>query len=518
MAEIDGWSSGESEPEVEENVENEEIDDINFEDNYDESEIFHDAYFYPSIKDFEGSSKINPNICISGNNPIDYLNYFFDSSLLQMIVDETNRYETQDNGKRYTHAKSWNPLTEDELEKFLGLSILMGHIRKGNLKDYWSTDPLLHTPIFSQIMSRDRYLQILRNLHFHDNEEIVNHPLAKIKSVIDYLQSKFSAAITPGKNLCIDESLLLWKGRLRFKQYIPLKRNRFGIKLFMIVDCETGFILGFVIYTGADTDYQKFDLGITGDIVAHFLQPYFYKGHVMYVDNWYTSPILAEFLHERDTGICGTVKANRKGMPKLEDKLEPGNVQVAHNYIWMAIKWEDKRSVRMLTSVHELEFCATGKKNYRTKEDIIKPTCVQDYNKNMGGIDNIDRQLSITESVRKTMKWYRKLFFHLLDLCLSNAHSLYKMRNKEPISFPSFRLQVVRSLLKLDPTDKCAYSNDSPTRLLGRHFPKRGTSRRCHVCTLRNDKSRTMYMCSTCDVPLCVAPCFEEYHTQQTLP
>ena len=47
----------------------------------------------------------------------------------------------------------------------------------------------------------------------------------------------------------------------------------------------------------------------------------------------------------------------------------------------------------------------------------------------MGGIDNVDRQLSITETVRKTMKWYRKLFLHLIDLCLSNAHALYKVRN-----------------------------------------------------------------------------------------
>ena len=56
-----------------------------------------------------------------------------------------------------------------------------------------------------------------------------------------------------------------------------------SIKLYMIVDCETGFVLGLVVYTGADTEYQKFNLGVTGDIVAHFLQPYFYKGHVIYI-------------------------------------------------------------------------------------------------------------------------------------------------------------------------------------------------------------------------------------------
>ena len=195
---------------------------------------------------------------------------------------------------------------------------------------------MLHTPIFGQIMFRDRYIHILRCLHFHDNKEIVNHPLVKIKSAIGHEQSKFSAVLIPGKNLCIDESLLLWKGRLRFKQYIPLKRNRFGIKLCMIVDCETGFVLGFVVYTGADTDYKTFDSGATGDIVAHFLQPYFYKGHVVYINNWYKSPTLAEFLHDRDTGMCGTVKANRKEMPKFESRL----VRKKYKFLTVMCGWQ----------------------------------------------------------------------------------------------------------------------------------------------------------------------------------
>ena len=137
-------------------------------------------------------------------------------------------------------------------------------------KRYWSSDPLLHTSIFSQIMSRDRDLQILRNLHFHDDKEIINYPLVKIKTIIDHLQKNFSTTLIPSKNLCIDKSLLLWKCRFRFKQYISFKRNRFGIKLFLIVDCKTRFILGFIIHTGADTEYQTFGMGITGDIVTHF--------------------------------------------------------------------------------------------------------------------------------------------------------------------------------------------------------------------------------------------------------
>jgi hypothetical protein len=39
------------------------------------------------------------------------------------------------------------------MKKFLGLILLMGQGRKDNLKDYWSTDPTIATPVFSQTMS-----------------------------------------------------------------------------------------------------------------------------------------------------------------------------------------------------------------------------------------------------------------------------------------------------------------------------------------------------------------------------
>ena len=107
--------------------------------------------------------------------------------------------------------------------------------------------------------------------------------------------------------------------------------------------------------------------------------------------------------------MCDTVKADRKEMLKLESELLRGEVEVFHSNVWMAVRWEDKRSVHMLTSVHELEFCATGKKIYLTNEDVMKPRCVHEYNQNVGGFDNVDRQLSITETVPKTMKLYRKL-------------------------------------------------------------------------------------------------------------
>ena len=104
VAENEAWSRGESEPENEV-LENEDIGEIDSEDfYYNETQLSEDADFYPSIKDFEGSSEINPNISFWGNRPIDYFNYFFDS-LLQKIVEETNRYATQNPITQSSHMK-----------------------------------------------------------------------------------------------------------------------------------------------------------------------------------------------------------------------------------------------------------------------------------------------------------------------------------------------------------------------------------------------------------------------------
>ena len=126
----------------------------------------------------------------------------------------------------------------------------MGVIVKKSMK-YWSKRAATKTPFFPEVFSRKRFLQILRALHFVDNSSVPPGPrsdrLWKIRPAFDSLVDRFSSVFMPGKNLCIDQSLLLWKGRLFFKQYIPKKRNRFGIKLFLLSDCETRYILRFFI-------------------------------------------------------------------------------------------------------------------------------------------------------------------------------------------------------------------------------------------------------------------------------
>ncbi|KAG5877600.1 hypothetical protein JTB14_010287 [Gonioctena quinquepunctata] len=350
-------------------------------------------------------------------------------------------------------------------------------------------------------------------LHFSDNETVNKD---KIRPVVDVIRQSFKTNFVPFENLCIDESLLLFKGGLGFKQYIPNKRSRFGIKLFLICDCKSGYILDFNIYTGATTEITTNEKsGISGSIDQALIQPYLGKGHTLFVDNWYSSPLLYSFLHSNKTNARGTVKKNRKCMPQFTEKLQKGEMCFENAKHILCIKWCDKREIYMLTTTHGVSMTVTGKTDRKSGQQIYKPECVIDYNKNIGAVDETDMLLTSVETVRKSTKWYRKVFFHVLDLCVLNAHVLYKEATKEKLSLADFQLELIRQILETYHNDNVQggsegrYSEDNPMRLSARHFPdiippstyKAKPSKRCIVCSNQKKRKETRYMCQECYVP-----------------
>jgi len=94
----------------------------------------------------------------------------------------------------------------------------------------------------------------------------------------------------------------------------------------------------------------------------------------------------------------------------MSRKLKIGEVETAANGTLLALKWKDQRDVFMLSSIHSNIMADTGKRT-PTNDIIKKPQCIVDYNMKMGAIDHIDMQMSFTECVRKTVKWYKNYFF-----------------------------------------------------------------------------------------------------------
>lgn len=130
---------------------------------------------------------------------------------------------------------------------------------------------------------------------------------------------KYSSFFSPFYKLVKDKFLALFKGCLIFQQYMQTEQSKFGIKLFVLGDCETGIVLDILPYTGTSFDYNIKDVhGSNGSIIKTLMAPYIGKGHILYTDSYYSNPELSCCrLHDHGVGSCGTVRKTRKHMPPV---------------------------------------------------------------------------------------------------------------------------------------------------------------------------------------------------------
>jgi hypothetical protein len=97
----------------------------------------------------------------------------------------------------------------------------------------------------------------------------------------------------------------------------------------------------------------------------------------------------------------------------------------------LAIKWKDICDVFFLTTAHE------DVPSSRRDHHKIKPAAVLDY-KYKTGVDRSDQMLSYYSFERKTIKCWKKLFFHQFDLAVVNAHILHNKTCKKNTSLEIF--------------------------------------------------------------------------------
>jgi hypothetical protein len=77
--------------------------------------------------------------------------------------------------------------------------------------------------------------------------------------------------------------------------------------------------LDFIVHTGVTTEIEPGrEFGVSG--VMALMETYLQKGHTVWMDNWYSSPQLYDHLHKNKTNTCGTVRRNRKVLPKFAKK------------------------------------------------------------------------------------------------------------------------------------------------------------------------------------------------------
>ena len=243
---------------------------------------------------------------------------FFTSTLIDLMVEETNRYASACLGEKF---ELWTAVNADELCAYMGLLILMGFVKLPSLRDYWKKDRVFNYPSIVNVMSRDRLLEVHRYLHFTNNEALhaPGSPgydkLGKIKPIITALSERFKAVYEPGKNISTDEAMIQFKGRSTIKQYLPMKPIKWGIKVWMWAEAEAenGYVSAFEVYTGKKGDSVEHGLGAT--VVKNLSNDLHHTYRHLYFDNFFSSVDLLLDLLRIGLYECGTLRTNRKGFP-----------------------------------------------------------------------------------------------------------------------------------------------------------------------------------------------------------
>ncbi|KAE9543752.1 hypothetical protein AGLY_002148 [Aphis glycines] len=160
----------------------------------------------------------------------DSQNLHFDlitNELLDFLVDETNIYAIEiflNSVFDKSRISNWVNTNRCEMKTFLSLLFHMRTIKIPRLEGYWKTNKLFNLPFFRTYMSRNRFTILLRALNFSRNlaegESVPLNGLQKIQPIVNYFNSRMNEIFDPNKNLSLGDSMVLWRGRLIFRQYI----------------------------------------------------------------------------------------------------------------------------------------------------------------------------------------------------------------------------------------------------------------------------------------------------------
>ena len=143
--------------------------------------------------------------------------------LLELIVQQSNFYAHL-NGRNFT-------VTKEELKTFHGINFVMA-IHKFTIAEYWRVDNLIGNDGIQNTMIRNRFCEMLQNLHFVDNRKDDKTDKAfKMRPAIDYLNFKFFEVPSNDGEQSIDEQMVKFKDRSGMKHFIKSKPKKWGFKL-----------------------------------------------------------------------------------------------------------------------------------------------------------------------------------------------------------------------------------------------------------------------------------------------
>lgn len=343
-------------------------------------------------------------------DPIDAFLLFIDEAVLTEIASHTNK-----EAERVLIDIPWKPCDNIEIRAFLGLLLTAGHL-SANDTSYdvlWSR--LYGPSIFRATMGLKRFKSLLRFIRFDDkgtrSERRTNDKLAPIRVIWEKVNNNLKKHYLPGENITVDEQLVPFRGRCPFRQYMPSKPDKYGMKIWWACDSETYYPLNGIPYIGKEGN--QIAKGLATQVVEQLVQPYYNTNRNVTFDNYFTDLSLAKTLLTNGLTSVGTVRKNKRFIPteflpnrKREEQTSIfGFTEKASLVSYVPKK---NKSVLALSTMHHTNNCNDDVKK--------KPEIILYYNSTKCGVDTLDQLAHKYTCKRRTNRWSFTFFMNLLDV------------------------------------------------------------------------------------------------------
>jgi hypothetical protein len=458
-------------------------------------------------------------LTVCDSDPFTLFSFFVTDDVLKKWVIFTNEILK----KRHPKAAS---TTVPELRAFIGAHLCMSLWRASTISEYWGSE--VDYQSLKNHFSRDRFkvlnacFSISEPANF--NEESTN-PVSYCVDFIKHLNETFPAYWKRHQNVAFDESVVAFTGHSSIRQYIPMKPHQFGYKIWGLSDA--GYYIRFSVYEGADSVTVQHSK--THDLILEFVKDLENKNHILYIDNFFTSPALANALASKGIAVCGAVRMNRKNLPdpaflneEILKEMKRGDTMYFRNDNMNLLCWKDQQVLKLLFNHRNINEAPVTIQRYFESgawKDVQVHPAINDYFKHARAIDIVNQYHYNYVIGRKSRHFSTSLMWWCIDMCIVNAFHLHK-QNDGNLTHLNFRKSLMHSLFKQHTlirtpplttrAPKCTIYD-----ALIHYSDRRDSEKDCAHCSGRDGKRhRTHYVCVGCNIHLCIGSCFFAYHHQ----
>lgn len=448
---------------------------------------------------------------------------FISEEILNLILVCTNKYIDSISTK-YSRERDARHVDIIELRAFLGLLYLAGMHRSNrlNLEDLWATNGS-GIELFRLTMSLRRFRFIHNSIRFDDKttrlERIKIDKLAPVREIFSLFVENCKKSYSMGQNVTIDEMLVGFRGKCGFRQYIPSKPNKYGIKIFSLVDSKLFYTGNLEIYAGKQHDGPFCVSNKPVDVVKRLAEPIYNSGRNITADNWFTDLNLVRELKQNRLSYVGTVRKNKPQLPPelvntTNRKIKSNLFAFSKDCTVVSHIPKKGKNVILVSSMHF---------DNLVDPNSQKPEIIEYYNQTKSGVDTVDQMVGGYNVARNSRRWPMVIFYALLNIGGINAQIIHMLNQNVKIR----RRRFIRNLSDQLLSEQIRCRADITTgihkplhlKLQSLQKPKEGNSsndpdpdiqlvgnkrKRCSSCYASKTTRLSKYYCKCCKTFLCL--------------